>query len=500
MNGKSFIIVICIFIFSEACTYQFPEEKIPTSEDFGDLNTEQVIALGDDYFAGVMDGALYTAGQENSIPALIVNQINKIQPIQFNQPEIDSENGYNLYQSGEEQIFGKWIYQYKSLNSDSPVLMLTQGEPVKSFEGDRSSLSNFSIPNLYITKLNKPSLSTNPFYQRIAREPGESNLFSDIIETNPTFALIWIGMNDFLGYSITGGVKGEYSGYDDWQLPAELTSIDTFSKILNELIEGLLQNPECKIAIGNLISIQSLPFFYIRPYNQLFLTNTQLGPARERYQQFNLAVAEYNRTVPSEKQRPFIDFYDNGWNLHPQPMVVLDNSLPDATYPDGRALEKFRQLSKLEMVLYSVTNEMIEQGYGSLFPLSEEFYLSGDKIIEIEQNIADFNSIIRRATEMNQDRIVLVDVASKAGEIANTGKTDAWGDPLNNEIIYSEGVPVEGSLGMNSIFSLDGLHFNSRGNAFAANEFIRAINQHFHAKIPLLSINNYKGNTYTATF
>lgn len=500
MNGKKIFIVIILLGILSACSYQFPEEKSFTVEDFGELNTNRVIAVGDDFYAGVMDGALYSEGQKNSVPALIVEQFNKIQPVKFIQPEVKSENGYNLYMSTEDQIFGKWIYRFANANSEKPELILTQGEHVNDFEGDISSIDNLAIPNLQIQKLKDPLLAINPYYGRIAKIPGSGNLFSDITERNPTLALVWVGMGDFLGHAINGGSNESSENKTGWQLSGELTSIDTFEVFFKDMVENLLQNSECKIAIGNLISIHSFPFFYIRPYNQLFLTGSQLGPAREIYREFNLGVAEYNRTVSDENKRPFIDFYDNGWNLHPQPMVVTDNSLPDATYPDGRPLEKFRQLTNLEMVLFSVTDEMIAGGYGSVIPLTEEYYLSENEIFELEQRVSGFNSVIKSLAENNYDRIIVANVAGKVKEIANSGKTDAWGDPLDNKIFYSEGVPVEGSLGINSIFSLDGLHFNSRGNAFIANVFIEEINNSFNARIPLISINNFKGNTYSVEF
>ncbi|MFW6370968.1 MAG: hypothetical protein ACOC10_07175, partial [Bacteroidota bacterium] len=67
-------------------------------------------------------------------------------------------------------------------------------------------------------------------------------------------------------------------------------------------------------------------------------------------------------------------------------------------------------------------------------------------------------------------------------------------------IYYADGVPIEGTLGINSIFSIDGIHFNQRGNAFVANEFIRAMNVGFNANVRTADINRWPGNTYKASF
>ena len=57
------------------------------------------------------------------------------------------------------------------------------------------------------------------------------------------------------------------------------------------------------------------------------------------------------------------------------------------------------------------------------------------------------------------------------------------------------GVPLEARLGYNSIFSLDALHFNPRGNAFVANRFIQKMNDNFGSNIPLVDVNQFVGNT-----
>jgi hypothetical protein len=41
-------------------------------------------------------------------------------------------------------------------------------------------------------------------------------------------------------------------------------------------------------------------------------------------------------------------------------------------------------------------------------------------------------------------------------------------------------------------YSLDGVHFNPRGNALLANEFIQAINQKYKARIPMLNAGKYR--------
>jgi len=104
--------------------------------------------------------------------------------------------------------------------------------------------------------------------------------------------------------------------------------------------------------------------------------------------------------------------------------------------------------------------------------------------------------LLREIEESFPQQIALVDVNSKIATVAETGKTDAWGEPLTKDVIYFDGVPVGGSLYLNSIFSLDGVHFNQRGNAYVANIFIQSFNKNFGAKLKTVNINNNLGNVY----
>jgi lysophospholipase L1-like esterase len=488
---------ICLTVFS--CSYDFPEKYEYSTEDLGAINLEEPVFAGDDYMAGLMDGALYNQGQQNSVASIISSQFKFVSETEIVQPEINSENGLNLYTSFQNEIVGKWVYEFLETSGDVPQLKLTKGEQIPDFKGDINQLNDLSVPVLRMNQVNSTEFTSNPFFKRITSSPVHSYT-TEVVMRNPTFVILWLGMNDILDYAIHGAVGNpdfdENSAGSGWNM----TSVENFRSNLNRLTDELLQNPDCNLVIGNLISIKSLPYFYIQPYNGLFLDNDELTKARAKYAGFNEAVAIYNRTVPEELKRPFIDFYDNGYNMSPQPMVVIDSLLSDAFYPDGSKLEKYRHLTQNEMVFYNVTDEMFEMGYGSSIPISTQHYLNEKDIELIEQRINDFNAVLAEMSNAQPERIVIADIKSLVEPVAETGKTDAWGSPVNKEVIYFDGVPVEGSLGINSIFSLDGLHFNPRGNAFAANGFIEAVNRGFGANFPLVDINKYIGNVYSFSF
>ncbi len=476
---------LLFILFFTACTYEFPVAEGPTQADLGTVNADKFIAVGDGFLSGAMDGALYTEGQQNSLATIIASQISEITETAFNQPDINAENGFNFYVSDENNVYGKWIYRFENQIDEKPKMILTAGEMVQDFNGDKSTLNNLAVPMLTVNKLTELPGNLNPYMSRVYAVTDQS-ILQQVAEKSPNFVLCWLGMNDYLKYAMNGATV-----YSD------LTSVETFRNNISQLIDEIIQKNDAKILLGNLISIENLPYFYFKTFDNLFLLGSDLGMARGRYVQFNLAVAEYNRTVPEELQRPFVNFYDNGAsNPHAQPLVVIDNSLPDAAYPDGQPLEKYRQLNKNEIVLHSITDEMIENGYGWLTPLEEKFYLAENEIEKVVERTNSFNAVLEELAGYFPQHIALVDVNSKIALVAETGMTDAWGEPLTKDVIYFEGVPVGGSLYQNSIFSLDGLHFNQRGNAYVANIYIQTLNEKFGSRIKTVSINNYLGNVY----
>jgi len=204
---------------------------------------------------------------------------------------------------------------------------------------------------------------------------------------------------------------------------------------------------------------------------------------------------------PGNELRPFIDFNDNGFTQYPQPVVVQDESLSDGYYPDGTPLPKIRQLEPGELLLLSLPLDQVENnGLGSFVPISEKYYLNEDKILIIQSRINAYNAVISQIVNDYKDRIVLLDLNTSINELALTGKIDAWDVPSSSEVFSYDGVPIKADLSLNSIFSLDGLHFNQKGNAFVTNKIIEIINYSFNANIPTVDINNFVGNTIVNNF
>jgi hypothetical protein len=488
MKTKIIIGQLLFILLFASCEYQFPDSELPTTQDLGEINAENIIAVGDGYLAGAMDGALYSAGQQNSVAAIFASQIENITETSFLQPDINSENGFNFYASSENELFGKWLYLYKNQTDEFPGVILTPGQNVQEFTGDKGLLNNLAVPMLSVENLSMLPSGNNPYVSRVFGN-STKNITEQIVERAPTFVLCWLGMNDYLNFAMNGAVNAD-----------ELTSAEVFQDNFSMFVNEIIQQTDSKILIGNLVSIEDLPYFYMKQYNFIRLTNQEKGVANTRYSSYNQGVTAYNIGLPLDQMRPYISFEDNGAALYPQPLVVIDNTMPDAFYPDGSPMENYRQLTEGEMALMSITDEMIEAGYGSTIPLTDEYYLSADQKNLIAERYNSFNRVIKNICDQHPSRIALVDIQQKVNEIADTGKSDAWGIVVSNEIIDADGVPLEGGLDMNSIFSLDGVHFNQRGNAFITNIMLRKLNTTFNSNIQEVGINDFVGNVYTFSY
>ncbi len=482
---------LLFILLLSACEYKFPENTQVYEAD--NLNLNSFVVAGDDFMAGFMDGALYDDGQQHSVASVIAERLQKTGLESFHQGEIGSVNGYNVYASDPGHVYGKYIYKYPDDQAKDPVIIPTQGEEVQPYPGDKRFLNDFSVPFLRMWQIDDSSLDTNIYYHRIADDPGVSTWLSQLDQAQPTFFLLWAGMSDILGYAASGGIGDSLPADPGHMSDHDLTPAGVFSEKLDVLLTTLLKQPDSKGVLLSLPDFADLPYFYFFPYDFIKLPGSMYSLATSTYRDFNKAVT-LNNQDPSKPKRPYISFNDNGATPYPQPVVVVDESLPDAQYPDGRPLEKVRQLHENELVLMGFPQDMLQYGLGSVIPLPEKYYLDEARIRTLHKRTEDFNAILLQKSLEHPGRLIYVDISESIHEIAETGKLNGWGRPPVNEVFAFEGVPLQGRLELYSIFSLDALHFNQRGNAYIARKVIDKINRAFQCKIPQVDVNAFKGN------
>ena len=99
-TNKLTIIVLLTALFTGACKQspivpvapEVPAVEIPIK---GSADFTKFIALGDSYTAGMMSGSLFNEGQAVSMGKILATQFATVGGGAFNQPDINSVNGFN---------------------------------------------------------------------------------------------------------------------------------------------------------------------------------------------------------------------------------------------------------------------------------------------------------------------------------------------------------------------------------------------------------------------
>jgi len=477
--------ILYLVFFSKSifigCSYEFPSEQKNFS--FGSTDFDKFVIVGDEFSSGYMDGALYDEGQANSIPAIIARQLQEVKKIAFNQPNINSINGYNERATQNDQIKGRYVYSYSTPDTLFPDIESTLGELPTPYTGKKSLLNDFSVPGIKIFQTLDPRLVENIYFARFALYPDESSVLSDAMLSEPTFLLLWLGNNDVLNYAIQGAIGNNRPAPDPDQIgKTDLTPQEVFEQSFDEVLKYINQNGNCQVIVINLPNFLLFPYFTVIPHDFLTLTNEERGYLTNFYRRFNETIYWYNFGRPSEQRRPFIDFPED---LLTHRIVIEDESLPDVFYSDGTPVPKIRQIEQDELVLLSLPRDQIlTPGLGTTIGVPNKFILQDIEIEEIEDRITSLNIIISTTVQKYSSTVALIDMFSIIREF------------VQNRVVV-DGLPIYPNMELNGAFSLDGIYFNQRGNAFMANKIIMQINERFDASIPYVNINNFRGNYFT---
>lgn len=432
-----YIIFLAVIIIASSCK---PKTDLPLPV-LGDIDATSTVAIGGNSFAGYSDDALHPEGQDYSIPSIVLGRMEGSDQInRFTQPHLpSSSDGINL--NGDSKLILGYKTDCNNKTSLSPVRKAVSGnlnDLNNWIYGTDGPFYNLSIPNLKFQELNDVGLGNpangignyNQWFSRIASNQVTSSILSDAAALDPTFLFLSIGQDD-----ITEFAK---SGATGTALPS---NVDFYS----DLQEVGTTFPNTQGVISKIPNILLTPYFNTVPYNGLTLD------------------ADQAETI------------NNVFNPIGISFIVGDNGflMEDASEPFG-----VRKMVEGELVLLGIPLDSVRCfGMGSIVPIPNKYILSLDEITAINQNVFEYNN-----------------------EISNYASTYnyALADPtaiylsLESGIVYN-GVSISTTFVSGGAFSLDGLNLNPIGNALLANQYIKAINDQYNARIPLAPVTNYPG-------
>lgn len=492
------------------------EQACPPGASAGDANFSKFVALGSSYTAGFQAGALFNEGQQNSLGAILATQFACVGGGAFNQPSINTENGFNLFVSPNPMgpvVLGRFRLQ-GTPPQPAPVISGPEAlpsplNPAFLYGGDKSALNNFAVPATLLAQIftpaagdwNNPDLMAGftPFYARFASDPGNSRILNDAIAADPTFFLFWSGMDDYLLHAAYGGDAAR----------APLTPLEGgigagFTATYNAAIASILgSDANLKGVVANFPSVFALPHFTLVAYNPVPLDQATADVVNANY-------AGYNQILDALKGAPFnyaaadVDARKISFAAGNNAFVIVDETLNDygdefdallqakAITAEQRAAlapyEQVRQTKAGDIIPLStggVLGTLADPGNplsvrGVAIPLGDQYVLIPSEIAAIEAARTGYNAAIANVAANYPDRLALADV--------NT----AFNALLTNKAAIANNITITPNINPpTGIYSEDGIHPNSRGYAFIANIFIDAINAKFNAAVPKASLAHY---------
>src|SRR5690242_5748422 len=143
-------------------------EPCPAGASAGTASFTKFVAIGNSFVAGVQGGALFTTGQNNSLPAILNKQFQCVgAPATFNQPTIGASLGWNLFVTQgiltdpTKPILGRMLLQYNGATSPKPTpqayavgnveaLPNPNVNPGFLYTGSKTALNNFAVPAIFL--------------------------------------------------------------------------------------------------------------------------------------------------------------------------------------------------------------------------------------------------------------------------------------------------------------------------------------------------------------
>lgn len=531
----SLALIISISCEQEVITLAEPEVVVPEppSGTPGSANFSKFVAIGNSFVAGVQAGALFTEGQNNSLPAIMAKQFaaTGVGGGTFNQPDIGATLGYNLFISpnpgADNKVLGRLLLQYGTTpdcatGAISPrptpqAYAVGQLEAVPNptlntsflYSGNKATLNNFAVPAITVGQVlitetgnwanPNPAIGFSPFYARFASNPGTSRIITDASAAQGTFALVWLGLDDFFLYAAFGG--------DPTKAP--LTSAAAFSATYGAVFAhpslGLLTiNPNLKVVVGNFPDIFKMPHFTSVAYNPIPLDAATAAAVSSGFAGYNTALdgliankvaLGISDNLAAEIATRKVTFTASCNNK----VLINDETLTDlGPYFDnlGLTTEQRAALTPYQKVRQTTPTDILPLAAGSILgttvggnpllvngvsvPLGDQYVLIPSEKEAIEAARQAFNASIAATAAAFPNNIALADVDAALGSLV-----------LNKATVIN-GVTITPNINPpTGMYSEDGVHPNSRGYAFLSRVFIEAINAKFGSTVPLTDVSQY---------
>ena len=476
----------------------------PVEYTSGSADFSTYVAIGNSLTSGYTDGALFKAGQLNSIPNILAQQFELAGGGEFVQPLIPDNIGGLLL--GGNVIAEPRLY----FNGSAPARRSATPTTEVSTR-ITGPFNNMGVPGAKSFHLlaegygNLAGVATgqaNPYFARFASS-NTASILGDGIAQNPTFFSLWIGNNDVLSYATSGGAGVNQAGN---QNPAtygsnDITDPGVFAQVYSGIVTAL-KSTGADGVVANIPNVMTIPYFTTVPHNPLNPANPGFGPLIPTLNQTFAGLNQVFQALGVPERS--IVFSTTAASA----VVIKDESLPNlgaqitgaltqggldaptaqlfgmlygqarpATANDLLVLPSSSIIGQVNVTAYEM---LVGMGLppatagqlavnGVTYPLEDKWVLTPAEQAEVLAATTAFNQTIKTVADANG--LAFVDTNTILNQVAATG------------VIFDE-FSLNARLVFGGAFSLDGVHPTARGKAYLSNKFIEAINAKYGSNLP----------------
>lgn len=422
------------------------------------LDFSRYVSVGNSLTAGYADGGLYRYSQQNSYPSMLAAQFAQAGGGSFEQPlftEAQKNGSGYLSLTGftatgspvMTPVTTSLAVTGMGFDSKTPVYA-----PYTVTTTGQVTPNNLGVPGIRLADIktagygyNNPA-GFNPYFQRMlsATSPSPTGYFTTYLQfvsqSKPTFFSNWLGNNDVLGFSTSGGDLNN-DGTTDY---AGLTSTTLFKSLYTELLDTLTNNKKRAGVVANIPYVTSIPFF---------TTVTKAAVLKSAPANSKL----YVKTDVGTRELTDADLI----LLTTQSVIGRVSSADSLMLPVGPG--------------GSLVKVAVPHGFSQYNPLTNKEVLDSDEVAAVKTRVDELNAIIKQsATDYN---LAFVDANTYLEKIKSGTAV--------------EGISISAGFITGGAFSLDGVHLTPRGYALIANKFIEAINTKYGSSVPTVNVSEY---------
>jgi hypothetical protein len=500
-NNIKYIAILALGLF--ACEPEF-DNPIDESGTYtsGSADFSTFVAVGNSLTAGFMDGTVFRSGQQNSFPNIMAEKFAFAGGGAFTQPSYEddvNDSGGFLLAGNPLPGFGTRLVIDASEGGPENLSVAPTME-VSNLQA--TAYNNMGIPGAKSFHLGAPGYgnlanlaigAANPYYVRHATTP-DATVIGDAVSLNPSFFALWIGNNDILAFATSGGTGVDQTGNPNVLSYGfnDITDPSVFAFTFQGLVDALTANG-AKGVVATLPDVTSIPYFTTVPYNPVPLDAQTAALVNNGYATYNggLQFAVGNGLLTAEEAAQRTINFSAGQNA----VVIIDEDLTDL---NGFGIPSYRQTTVNDLLILPSSgfigtevndNPLLINGVS--VPLEDNWVLTASETQLVRNaRTAYNNAIVAIATASD---LAVADMAVKLEELVSGLRTSDGQIYTNN---YFDGSSDSVST---AVFSLDGVHPNSRGYAIVADEFIRVINEKYGANVPRVTAGYYPGVTVVPT-